>query len=134
MIEARRTDGRPKMDRERFEELVDKALMALPEGFRDRLSNVDIQVEDYPTFDDLRVAGAGRNQMLLGLYRGVPLTRRGLGYNLVPPDRIVIFQRPIERLCRTEEEVVERVARTLRHEIAHHFGIDDAALRKMGAY
>ncbi len=122
------------MDRDRFEELVDRALMALPDQFRDRLSNVDIQVEDYPTLDDLRAAGAGRGHTLLGLYRGVPLTRRGLGYNLVPPDRIILFQRPIERLCRTEDEIVERVGRTLRHEIAHHFGIDDAALRKMGAY
>jgi len=71
---------------------------------------------------------------LLGLYRGVPLTRRGLGYNMVPPDRIIIFQRPIERVSRGDEEIVERVGHVVRHEIAHHFGIDDESLRRMGAY
>ena len=122
------------MDRERFEELVGRALAELPEQFRERLSNVDVEVEDYPTPDDLRVARTRRGQTLLGLYRGVPVTRRGLGYNLVPPDRIIIFRRPIELTCRSDEEIVERVGHVVRHEIAHHFGIDDDALRRMGAY
>jgi len=122
------------MDRERFEGLVERALEELPEQFRERLSNVDVEVEPYPTRDDLRIAGTKRGQTLLGLYRGVPVTRRGLGYNMVPPDRIIIFQRPIEMTCRSDEEVVERVGHVVRHEIAHHFGIDDDALRRMGAY
>jgi predicted Zn-dependent protease with MMP-like domain len=122
------------MDRERFEELVEQALNALPEGFQEKLSNVDVEVEDYPRSDDLRAAKARTGQTLLGLYRGIPLTRRGLGYNMVPPDRIIIFQRPIERTCRSDEEIVERVGHVVRHEIAHHFGIDDDALRRMGAY
>ena len=122
------------MDRERFEELVDKALTELPEQFRERLSNIDVEVEDYPSADDLRVARAKRGQTLLGLYRGIPVTRRGLGYNMVPPDRIIIFQQPIEMTCRSDDEVVERVGHVVRHEIAHHFGIDDEALRRMGAY
>ncbi len=122
------------MERERFEELVGQALNALPEGFQEKLSNVDVEVEDYPSSEDLRVAKAGSGHTLLGLYRGVPLTRRGLGYNMVPPDRIIIFQRPIEHTCRSDEEIVERVGHVVRHEIAHHFGIDDDALRRMGAY
>ena len=122
------------MDRERFEELVEQALNALPEGFQEKLSNVDVEVEDYPSPDDLRAAKARTGQTLLGLYRGVPLTRRGLGYNMVPPDRIIIFQSPIERTCRSDDEIVERVGHVVRHEIAHHFGIDDDALRRMGAY
>lgn len=122
------------MDRERFLGLVERALLALPEQFRDKLSNIDIQVEDYPSPDDLRAAGTRRSQMLLGLYRGIPLNRRGLGYNLVPPDRIIIFQRPIERVSGSDDEIVERVGRVVRHEIAHHFGIDDESLRRMGAY
>jgi len=122
------------MDRERFEELVERALMELPEQFSERLSNVDVEVEEYPTPDDLRVARTRRGQTLLGLYRGVPVTRRGLGYNMVPPDRIIIFQRPIEMTCRSDDEIVERVGHVVRHEIAHHFGIDDDALRRMGAY
>ena len=122
------------MERERFEELVEQALNALPEGFQEKLSNVDVEVEDYPSSDDLRAAKTRTGQTLLGLYRGVPLTRRGLGYNMVPPDRIIIFQSPIERTCRSDEEIVERVGHVVRHEIAHHFGIDDDALRRMGAY
>jgi predicted Zn-dependent protease with MMP-like domain len=122
------------VEKESFQELVRQALLSLPEVFRERLSNVDIEVEDYPSPDDLRATRAKRGQTLLGLYRGVPLTRRGLGYTMVPPDRIVIFQRPIERACRSDEEIVERVAHTVRHEIAHHFGIDDESLRRMGAY
>jgi predicted Zn-dependent protease with MMP-like domain len=122
------------MERERFEELVERALEALPEQFQERLSNVDIEVEEYASAADLRVAGAKPGQTLLGLYRGTPQTRRGSGYNLVVPDRIVIFQRPIERLGRSDDEIVERVGHVVRHEIAHHFGIDDDALHRMGAY
>jgi predicted Zn-dependent protease with MMP-like domain len=122
------------MERERFEDLVEKALLELPEQFRERLSNIDVEVEEYPSPDDLRVARTRRGQMLLGLYRGIPVTRRGLGYNMVPPDRIIIFQRAIEMSCRSDEEIVERVGHVVRHEIAHHFGIDDEALRRMGAY
>jgi predicted Zn-dependent protease with MMP-like domain len=122
------------MEREQFEGLVGRALEELPEQFRERLSNIDVEVEDYPSPDDLRVSGARRGQTLLGLYRGVPQTRRGMGYNLVSPDRIIIYQRPIELTCRSDEEIVDRVGHVVRHEIAHHFGIDDEALRRMGAY
>jgi len=122
------------MDRERFEGLVERALLELPDQFRERLSNIDVEVEDYPSPDDLRAARARRGQILLGLYRGIPVTRRGLGYNMVPPDRIIIFQQPIEMVCRSDDEIVERVGHVVRHEIAHHFGIDDEALRRMGAY
>lgn len=122
------------MDRSRFEELVEQALLSLPDEFREKLSNIDVEVEDYPGPDDLRVSSAGRGQTLLGLYIGVPVNRRGLGYNMVTPDRVLIFQRPIELTCSTDEEIVERVGHVVRHEIAHHFGIDDEALRRMGAY
>ncbi|MGD0115308.1 MAG: metallopeptidase family protein [Dehalococcoidia bacterium] len=122
------------MERGQFEELVERALEELPEQFRERLSNIDVEVEDYPSADDLRVSGARRGQTLLGLYRGVPQTRRGIWYNFVPPDRIIIYQRPIELSCRNSEEIVEKVGHVFRHEIAHHFGIDDETLRQMGAY
>ena len=122
------------MERERFEELVEKALEELPEQFRERLSNIDIEVEDFPSPADMRIARVPSGGLLLGLYRGMPQTRRGLSYNLVVPDRIIIYQRSIERVCRSDEEIVERVGHVVRHEIAHHFGIDDDALRRMGAY
>jgi predicted Zn-dependent protease with MMP-like domain len=122
------------MERERFEELVGKALDELPEQFRERLSNIAVEVADYPTPDELRRGHVPRGHTLLGQYQGVPVTRRGMGYNMVVPDRIIIYQGPIERTCRSDEEIVERVGHVVRHEIAHHFGIDDDALRRMGAY
>jgi len=122
------------MDREHFEALVEQALNALPKEFGEKLSNIDIEVEDFPSADDLRVGRVGPGKTLLGLYRGVPLTRRGMGYGMVPPDRIIIFQRPIEMNCHSDEEVVKRVGHVVLHEIAHFFGIDDEALRRMGAY
>ena len=122
------------MERERFDELVEKALEELPEQFRERLSNIDVEVQDYPSTEELRIGRVPRGHTLLGQYHGIPVTRRGMGYNMVPPDRIVIFQGPIERACRSDEEIVEKVGHVVRHEIAHHFGIDDDALRRMGAY
>jgi len=68
---------------------------------------------------------------LLGLYQGVPQTRRGQGYGLVLPDKISIFQKPIEALCRFEEEIGAKVEEVVRHEIAHHFGLDEGTLRKI---
>ena len=79
----------------------------------------------------LAQAGVRRGHTLLGLYQGVPLTRRGSHYGLVPPDVITIFQRPIESVCGDEREVVTEVRRIVQHEIAHHFGIGDARLQQL---
>ncbi len=70
-------------------------------------------------------------QTLLGLYQGIPLTRRTSGYNLVSPDRIIIFQRPLELTSHGDDDLVERVRDTVVHEIAHHFGISDERLQEM---
>lgn len=119
------------MDRERFEWLVARAVKSLPKEFRTRLENVDVVVEAWPTQDQLTKAGLRRGQILLGLYQGVPLTRRGRRYGLVAPDKITIFQRPIEARCRFEAEIIAEIQRVVRHEIAHHFGIGDARLRQL---
>ena len=71
---------------------------------------------------------------LLGFYHGIPKTGRNSGYNLVAPDRISIYRRPIEAQCRSEEELREMVRRVVLHELAHHFGIDDSRLHEIGAY
>jgi len=84
------------MDRERFEWLVARAIETLPDEFISRLENVDVIVEDYPTKGQLASVGLRRGQTLLGLYEGVPLTKRSSHYGLVPPDKITIFQKPIE--------------------------------------
>jgi predicted Zn-dependent protease with MMP-like domain len=119
------------MDRESFERLVAKAVDDLPEEFLLRLENIDIVVEDYPTPDQMRQLGLGRGETLLGLYEGVPQTRRGGHYGLVPPDKITIFQRSIEAKCRYGGSIAAEIQRVVKHEIAHHFGISDARLRQL---
>lgn len=117
-----------------FEQFVAEALEALPEVFRKRLENVEIVVEDWPDRRTMRLAGVRSPADLLGFYHGVPLTRRTSNYMLVLPDKISIYRQPILMRCRTLEEVRAMVARTLRHEIAHYFGIDDERLQEIGAY
>jgi predicted Zn-dependent protease with MMP-like domain len=120
------------MDSEKFESLVARAVEGLPEEFRDRLENVDIIVADRPTSEQLATLGDKRRHTLLGLYEGVPLTKRSHGYGMVMPDKITIFQKPIEAICRSDNQIIAEVRRVVLHEIAHHFGIDDARLRELG--
>lgn len=119
------------MNREQFERLVTKAIHDLPEEFVDSLDNVNVVVEDFPTRVQLRNSKIGHRYSLLGLYEGVPQTRRGRSYGLVPPDKITIFQKPIEAKCRNDGEIMAEVQGVVRHEIAHHFGISDARLRQI---
>lgn len=119
------------MNEEEFARLVDKAVEGLPQEFLSRLENVDVVVQEYPTPAQLRRAGLGQGQTLLGLYEGVPQTRRGSGYGMVLPDKITIFQKPIEAKSRSDARVFAEVERVLKHEIAHHFGISDARLREI---
>ncbi len=119
---------------EEFEQLVAQALDNLPEQIRQMLQNVEVVVADWPTPAELRSVGLKPGQLLLGLYEGVPLTKRGSHYGMVLPDKITIFQVPIERICRTREQIIKQVQRTVKHELAHHFGISDDRLRELGAY
>ena len=118
--------------RARFERLVLKALAGLPPVFRERLDNVDVIVERRPGREHLRHAGLGPGDTLLGLYLGTPLAARTGGYNMVLPDRIIIFQEPIERVSGNARELVAQVRQTVIHELAHHFGIDDERLEELG--
>lgn len=119
------------MDRQRFEWLVARAVDSLPEEFGTRLENIDVVVENWPTQGQLTEAERGRSETLLGLYEGVPLTERGRHYGLVSPDKITIFQKPIEAECSYDAEITAEIQRVIRHEIAHHFGLDDARLKKL---
>ena len=119
------------MERESFEALVAKALSGLPVEFQHKLENIDIVVQDYPTPYQLAKLGLRRRGALLGLYEGVPRTRRTAHYGMVLPDKISIFQKPIEAKCRGEEEVAAEIQRVVIHEIAHHFGISDERLRQI---
>ncbi|MBP9503084.1 MAG: metallopeptidase family protein [Candidatus Promineofilum sp.] len=122
-----------------FDDLVGEALDDLPPFFRDRLDNVAILVEAWPSIRTLREMGLPPGETLLGLYTGIPLTERTQSYNMVPPDTITLFQGPIERAAAEWEgefldNVREEVRHTVIHEIAHHFGIDDDRLVELGAY
>ena len=119
------------MDRERFQQLVARAVESLPEEFRARLENIDVVVEDFPSRNQLAQAGVSRHQTLLGLYEGVPLTKRSSQYGMVPPDKITIFQKAIEAQCHNDDEVAAEIRRVVQHEIAHHFGIGDARLEQL---
>ncbi len=111
-----------EMTRDRFEELVGEALDLVPDELLQLMDNVVVLVEDEPDND----------RELLGLYEGYALTSRGWDYSGVLPDRITIYRNPTLRICDTDEDVVDEVATTVVHEIAHHFGIDDDRLHDLG--
>ena len=123
--------ARAALQREKFYNLVMKAIDELPPEFQDRLENVDVIVEDWPSPAQLARNNIKSRFGLLGLYEGVPHIRRGPGYGMVLPDKITIFRKPIESRCHSWHEVEEEVAKVVRHEIAHHFGIDDHRLRTL---
>ncbi len=119
------------MERERFDELLLKAVNGLPQEFREKLDNVDITVEDLPSARQAKKLRLRQGSQLLGLYEGVPQTSRGQSYNLVLPDKITLFQKSIESVCSSDREIEAEITAVLKHEIAHHFGISDATLRKI---
>ena len=108
-----------------FEDSAQAAIDSLPDDLRQAMSNVAIMVEDEPP----------PGQPLLGLYEGVPLTRRTTGYSGVPPDKITIYRGPLERHYGHDPVVLQRqIRRVVLHEIAHHFGISDERLRELDRY
>jgi len=113
-----------------FEKLVEEGIAAIPERFLQMLKNVRIVVEDEPSRDQLDRGKVKAGYTLFGLYEGIPQPARNGGYNLALPDKITIFRRPIEEAYRTNEEIREQVKITVWHEIAHHFGLDEDAVRE----
>ncbi|HVU77421.1 MAG TPA: metallopeptidase family protein [Gaiellaceae bacterium] len=113
------------MDDAGFEEAVQQALDALPAELRHAMSNVDVVIEQE----------APPGERLLGLYEGIPLTERGSTYGAVLPDKITLFRGPLQRASRGDEERLRaEIRRTVWHEIAHHFGIDDDRLVELDRY
>ena len=119
------------MQKERFAALVVRVINELPPEFQNRLENIDVVVEDYPMARQLGGNKAGEQVHLLGLYEGVPQARRGRHYGMVVPDKITIFQKPIEAIARTDREIEMEIQRVVRHEIAHHFGSSEETLREL---
>lgn len=109
---------------EQFEEAVGDALDLIPDALAKLMSNVAVLIEDEPSPDEPE---------LLGLYEGTPLTERDSWWDAGSlPDRITIYKGPLERYCRDREELLDEIAVTVVHEVAHHFGVDDARLHEMG--
>ena len=112
------------LDRAAFDALVDRALDGIPAEIAALVHNVVVLVEDEPPEDE--------PDDLLGLYDGIALTERWGDPSMQLPDRIFVFRNPLLDLCGSEEELVEEVRITVVHEVAHHFGIDDARLHELG--
>lgn len=120
------------MQRKAFEKLVHDALQELPQLFKEKLVNVAVIVEDYPSDELLDELEIPEDETLFGLYEGTPITERGHFNDPLYPDRVLIFQGPIEEEFETEEEIKEQVRITVVHEIAHFFGFDDDTLTDLG--
>ncbi len=127
-------DPLPQHSGRHFEVLVAEALDSLPADIQEKLENVEVVVDWRPSAVQLRSVALRPGQSLFGLYEGVPQTKRTSSYGMVLPDKITIFQQPIESVCRSDEQIKQLVRRTVLHELAHHFGISDDRLRELGAY
>jgi predicted Zn-dependent protease with MMP-like domain len=114
-----------RVTRERFTTLVEEALKGIPRRFRDAMRNVAVVVEDEPPPDLLAEMDMEPGDTLFGLYHGTPLTQRGSSYGNTLPDRISIYQLPIEDACESEEDIRQCVAETVIHEFGHYFGLSE---------
>lgn len=117
------------MDSERFEKLVEEALATLPGEFARRLDNITVSIQDLATPEQLEKVELKNPHHLLGLYEGIPLTRRPEGYAGALPDRISIFRIPIEEQSADDDDVRQNVRETVMHELGHYFGMDERMLR-----
>lgn len=114
-----------------FEEYIKQALTMLPDEFRGRMDNIAISVEPYPTREDLRSVGVANKRRLLGIFRGIPFNTVSPFYSgPIMPSEIVLFQKNIEAMAETEEDLVDEIRITLLHEIGHYFGMSDEDLKR----
>ncbi len=119
------------MTREQFTQLVEEALQEIPPRFRAEMTNVAVVVEDEPPSHVLDEMEIGPDDTLFGLYQGTPLPERGWSYGNALPDRISIYQFPIEDACEDEEEIRDCVAETVIHEFGHYFGMSEAEIEEI---
>lgn len=120
------------VSREEFEQLVVDAVATLPPAILDKMENVAITVQEWPTRAQLRSSGVPAGSTLFGLYQGIPLTQRTSHYGMVAPDRITIFRGPLMAYYATPEAIVEQVRKTVIHEIGHYFGMNEAQIAQLG--
>ena len=119
------------MTRAEFQQLVRDAVRLVPPRFRREISNLALIVEDEPSPELLAEMGIEPPDSLYGLYQGIPLTERSWGHGNALPDRITIYQRPIEEDCEDEEEIRDVIGETLIHEVGHYFGLSEAQIEEI---
>jgi predicted Zn-dependent protease with MMP-like domain len=119
------------MTRERFERLVEEALRGIPKQFRDAMRNVAVVVEDEPSPELLEEMEIQPPDTLFGLYQGTPLPERGWAHGNVLPDRIFIYQGPIEDTCETDDEIRGTIIETVIHEFGHYFGLSEEEIEEI---
>lgn len=119
------------MTRRRFEGLVAEAIALIPRRFREEMRNVAVVVEDEPPPELLDEMEIPEGDTLFGLYQGTPLPERGWGHGNALPDRIVIYQFPIEDACDTEDEIVGTIGETVIHEFGHYFGLSEEEIEEI---
>jgi predicted Zn-dependent protease with MMP-like domain len=116
---------------EEFEQIVSKAIDAIPDKWAKRMNNVGFVVEAEPTADQMQKLHLVNGEILYGLYEGIPLTRRTNNYSGVLPDKITIFRQPILFTSHSADDVFEQVKKTVWHEVAHHFGLDHNRIHEL---
>lgn len=114
-----------------FDRLISQAMDELPQEYIKGLDNVAIVYADEPDQYQRQKSGLHQDGLLLGLYEGIPLTKRGAGYTFVLPDKITLFKRPIMAVARNEAELFEQIKRTLWHEIAHYYGLEHSDINRL---
>jgi predicted Zn-dependent protease with MMP-like domain len=119
------------MKKEKFEKLVEEALLELPKEFKKLIENLVVIVEEEAPPEVYRQTGAHPLSRILGTYQGVPFKHRGPYYGNILPDRITIYQKPIEEICSTEEKIKEQVQKTVLHEFWHYFGRTDKEIEEL---
>jgi predicted Zn-dependent protease with MMP-like domain len=119
------------MTRNEFRKLVDEALEGIPAKFRDAMQNIAIVIEDEPTLEELADVGVAPPDTLLGLYQGTPLTERQWAHGNVLPDKITLYQGPIEDSSEDDEDIVVAIGETLIHEIGHYFGLSEEEIEEI---
>ncbi len=117
---------------EQFSDMMEEALDTIPEPFKEKIENLVFMVEPYPSESDLGKVGLSDGYSLLGLYSGVPYTYRNSYYMHTTPDRIILFQKNIERYCDNLNDLKKKIREVLIHEIAHYFGMDEDEVRAAG--
>lgn len=121
----------PRLSREEFTRLVEEALTEIPRRFRDEMKNVAVVVEEEPPPHVLEEMEIAPGDSLFGLYQGTPLPERSWSHGNTLPDRISIYQRPIEESCEDHEDIIVCVAETVIHEFGHYFGLSEEEIEEI---